>query len=227
MSGYNDLAIVVKRTNYQEADRIIKLYTAKKGMISALAKGVRKQKSKIASAVEPFCLSEVRYISSKSQLVTITSASVKKYYESIMNDLEKQLIAAEALKLVDRYVEDSGHGDYFDLLNAYFDHLNEMNSNELCQLWWQLNFLDLTGHRFNLHLELNGSTLTKDRKYNFDYDSGSFFSSSQGMYDSNHIQLLRLVLANQPDKLLKLKNVSSYSSDLLPLTKKFLSYTFG
>lgn len=227
MSGYNDLAIVVKRTNYQEADRIIKLYTSKKGMISALAKGVRKQKSKIASAVEPFCLSEVRYISTKSQLVTITSASVKKYYEKIMVDLEKQLLAAEALKLIDRYVEDSGHGDYFDLLKNYFEHLNDMNDNDLCQLWWQLNFLDLTGHRFNLHHELNGASLVKDQKYNFDFESGSFFSSSQGIYDSNHIQLLRLVLANEPDKLLKLKNVSNYSVELLPLTKKFLSYTFG
>lgn len=226
MSGYTDLAIVVKRTNYQEADRIIKFYTSKKGLVTVLAKGVRKQKSRLASSVEPFCLTEIHFFNSKSQLSTITSANVKKYYSNIAKDLKKQNLAADSIRLIERYVQDSGSSEYFNLLKEYLESLDNLKNNELCQIWWQVNFLNLTGHLFNLNSDITGVKLSRGVKYKFDFESGSFLSSSEGSYGANHIQLLRLLLVNSPDKLLQLKDLELYTNNLADLTDKFTKLTF-
>ena len=44
-------AIVLARTNYGEADRIVSVLTADKGKVRLLAKGVRKIKSKMMAKV--------------------------------------------------------------------------------------------------------------------------------------------------------------------------------
>ena len=48
-------AFVLKRTNYREADRILNLITPE-GKISAIARGARREKSKLAGGIEMFCL---------------------------------------------------------------------------------------------------------------------------------------------------------------------------
>ena len=53
-------AIVLRRTNYGEADRILNFLT-EQGVIAAIAKGVRKEKSKLAGAVELFTVSDITH----------------------------------------------------------------------------------------------------------------------------------------------------------------------
>ena len=64
-------AIILRRTNFGEADRILSLLTPE-GKISAIARGVRKQKSKLAGGVEIFALNEVVLIEGKSDIQTIS-----------------------------------------------------------------------------------------------------------------------------------------------------------
>ena len=52
------LAIVLRRTDFGEADRIVNLLTPS-GKVSAMARGVRKPKSKLAGGIEVFALNEV------------------------------------------------------------------------------------------------------------------------------------------------------------------------
>ena len=51
-------AIVLRRTNYGEADRILQLLTPE-GRRSVMAKGVRREKSKLAGGIELFALTDV------------------------------------------------------------------------------------------------------------------------------------------------------------------------
>ena len=53
-------AIVLKRTDYAEADRIIQLLTPQ-GRRTVIAKGVRRQRSKLAGGIELFAVSESKY----------------------------------------------------------------------------------------------------------------------------------------------------------------------
>ena len=47
-------AVVLRSMRYGEADRILHLYTPQRGRISAIAKGVRKTRSRFGGRLEPF-----------------------------------------------------------------------------------------------------------------------------------------------------------------------------
>ena len=67
------LAYVLKRTNYGEADRILNIITPD-GKRAVIAKGVRKEKSKLAGGVEMFSLSELNIHYGKGEFGLVTSA---------------------------------------------------------------------------------------------------------------------------------------------------------
>ena len=58
MKTYRTRAIVLRRTNYGEADRVVQLLTVE-GRRSVMARGVRKEKSKLAGGIELFAVSDV------------------------------------------------------------------------------------------------------------------------------------------------------------------------
>ena len=58
MKTYRTQAVVLRRTNYGEADRILQLLTPD-GRRSVMARGVRKEKSKLAGGIELFAVSDV------------------------------------------------------------------------------------------------------------------------------------------------------------------------
>lgn len=58
MKTYRTKAVVLRRTNYGEADRILQLLTPD-GRRSVMARGVRKEKSKLAGGIELFAVSDV------------------------------------------------------------------------------------------------------------------------------------------------------------------------
>ena len=93
-------AFVLRRTNFGEADRIINFLT-EQGLISAIAKGVRKEKSKLAGAVELFCLSEITLHSGlNNKLCVLTSAKMLEAYSNIVYDLEKLELASLVMKKI-------------------------------------------------------------------------------------------------------------------------------
>ena len=67
-------AIVVRGIKYGEADRILHLYTPERGRVSAIAKGVRRAKSRFGGRLEPFFRLQLVLYEGKSDLLTVTSA---------------------------------------------------------------------------------------------------------------------------------------------------------
>ena len=59
---------------YGEADRILHLYTPHRGRVSAIAKGVRRAKSRFGGRLEPFFRLQLVLYEGKSDLLTVTSA---------------------------------------------------------------------------------------------------------------------------------------------------------
>ena len=68
-------AIVLRRTDYGEADRILQLLTPE-GKKSVVAKGVRREKSKLAGGIELFSVSEVVIHEGKGELGILTGAKL-------------------------------------------------------------------------------------------------------------------------------------------------------
>src|SRR3954464_1952573 len=66
-------AIVLRSMRYGEADRILHLYTPERGRVSAIAKGVRKTKSRFGGRLEPFFRLHLVLYEGRSELLTVTS----------------------------------------------------------------------------------------------------------------------------------------------------------
>ena len=90
-------AIILRRTNFGETDRILNLLTPE-GQKSVRARGVRKEKSKLAGGIELFCVSDVVIHEGRSDIGTLTSAKMLKFYQNILTDLERLELASQILK---------------------------------------------------------------------------------------------------------------------------------
>jgi DNA repair protein RecO (recombination protein O) len=67
-------AVVLRSMRYGEADRILHLYTPTRGRVSAIAKGVRKTRSRFGGRLEPFFHLRLVLHEGRSDLLTVTSA---------------------------------------------------------------------------------------------------------------------------------------------------------
>src|SRR3712207_8968448 len=62
MAVYKSKGIVLRSIRYGEADRILDLYTRDSGLVSAIAKGIRRTKSRFGARLEPLsCVDFVAY----------------------------------------------------------------------------------------------------------------------------------------------------------------------
>jgi DNA repair protein RecO (recombination protein O) len=67
-------AVVLRSMRYGEADRILHLYTPDRGRVSAIAKGVRRAKSRFGGRLEPYFRLRLVLYQGRSDLLTVTSA---------------------------------------------------------------------------------------------------------------------------------------------------------
>ena len=126
---YRTHAVVLRRHNIGEADRVLTLFTPTHGKIRAVAKGVRRMKSRLAGHVELFSRVDVLLAHGRS-LDIVTQAEVRDPFPSLRGDLWKAAYASYIAELVDRFAEERHDGPesrvLFDVLVGalgYFDRL--------------------------------------------------------------------------------------------------------
>jgi DNA repair protein RecO (recombination protein O) len=206
--------IVLSRTNFGEADRIVKLLTPASGKISLVAKGVRKPKSKLAGGIELFSVSSVTYLRGRGDLGRLISARLDKHYGNIVKRIDRVQLGYELIKALDRATEDEPETEYFDLLLQVFQALDDQLIDvTLIRFWFNVQLVKLSGHSPNLHTDATGAKLTADHRYTFDYDAVSFTDHPEGQFTADHIKFLRLSFAGGSPKLLQ--QVTG-TEDLLP-----------
>lgn len=213
--------IVLARTDFGEADRILTILTKDQGKIRAIAKGVRKVKSKLAGGIELFSISQISYIQGKSDIYTLTSTRLEKHFNNIVGDINRTMYAYEVLKDFNRSTEDNAEADYFQLLAASLEALNDIKVDQpLIQFWLNLQLLELAGQPPNLRSDAAGNKLQPEETYNFDPESMAFAQSAKGSYNQQHIKLLRLGLGlESPKSLTKIDGLEKILPACLQLTK--------
>lgn len=101
VSTYKTEGIIIKRTNYGEADRILTIYTKHYGKIKAIAKGVRKITSRRGGNLELFNCCRFFLVKGRHWDI-ITEAVVMRSFLSRMHDLKSIGDAFYVAELVDR-----------------------------------------------------------------------------------------------------------------------------
>lgn len=121
-------AIVLSRRAYREYDQIITLYTKERGLITLVAKGVKKIQSKNNSALEPFSYVHVGVAPGK-EYDYITSVMIERYFCSLREDLYKTLVASFiCTTLVGILGEEEADPILYDFLLASFIRFEESSS---------------------------------------------------------------------------------------------------
>lgn len=193
MNTYRTQAIVLRRTNYGEADRIVQLLTPD-GRRSVMARGVRKEKSKLAGGIELFAVSDVVLGEGKGELGILTSAKLVNFYGKILSDYDRLQFGYIAIKLIAKASDAVDEPEWFDLLKETFAGLDAVSLPlPLVEIWFHVRYAALLGHELNLELDTDGAPLTADGLYRYDSGEQGLSQSPNGVVTGEHIKLLRLV----------------------------------
>lgn len=220
MKSTRTKAIVLRRTNYGEADRILQIITPDYGKISVMAKGVRREKSKLAGAIELFAISDITLVSGKSEIWTLTGAKMDTFFAHIMTDYERMQFAYEAIKQVSKHSEQVNDPAYYILLLEALEAVNDLGiSLDATVTWFWLQLAILSGQGLNLATDTNGMKLVEDKNYNFDHEAGAFVFNENGEYTTEHIKLLRLLSAQRPAVTRRVRGVKPLLSSVRRLVE--------
>lgn len=187
------MGYVLKRTNYAEADRILNLITPQ-GKISAIAKGVRKEKSKLAGGIEMFTLSNYNIHLGRGEFGVITSAKMQKYHGNIIKNFTKMELAAMMLKKLSRAAENSDNSEYFEIINQCLTSLDMSDDDGLTESWFLVRLGKAAGEEINLYRDADGEKLNPELRYFWNTGENSFVLHDNGDFGVNEIKMLRLLL---------------------------------
>ncbi|HEY8324368.1 MAG TPA: DNA repair protein RecO [Ktedonobacterales bacterium] len=154
---YGTEAFTLRRIDYGEADRILTLFTPAYGKTRAIAKGVRKTKSRLAGHLEPFTRSQL-LLASGRELDIVTQAEARERFEGLPGDFWSATAAWYIAELVDRFLEDADpHPRLYALFVETLRRLDTQASEpDRARSWLTLRFfelrlLDELGYRPGLH----------------------------------------------------------------------------
>jgi DNA repair protein RecO (recombination protein O) len=217
--------IVLSRTDYGEADRILTILTPDQGKLRLMARGVRKAKSRLAGGIELFSTTDITYMNGRGEIGTLISARLIKYYSTIVKDIDRVQLGYELIKMLHRATEDQPEAEYFDLLEQAFQALDDPNINlGLIRLWFESRLLYLAGHSPNLKTDTAGQKLVTGQAYNFDFEAMAFAPHQGGNFNAGHIKTLRLLFShNQPKALNQVEGLNALLTDLTPLVRTMLT----
>jgi len=147
LRNYQTEAIIIKRVKLGEADRILTLYTPYLGKIEAVAKGVRRTRSKMAGHLELLTHSQVWLVRGRN-LDTITGGQTLTSFLELKGDLWLTSCALYATELVNQFTAERVE-DYFifKLLLETLEHLSREGNKELALRYFEIKLLGELGYR--------------------------------------------------------------------------------
>ncbi len=140
-------ALILRHSDWGEADRLLVLYTRELGKVRAVAKGVRKLSSRKAGHLEPFMQSSLLLAQGKD-LWIVTQAEMMEAFQPLRESLELTGFAAYTAELIDRFVvEELADPSLYTLAQQTWKRLSEGEDALLVVRFFELKLLDRVGFR--------------------------------------------------------------------------------
>ena len=144
---YKTQAIVLRQRRLGEADKIVTLYTSHRGKLDAVAKGVRRTKSRLAGHLEPLTLGSY-LLAEGRELDIVTQAETVEAFPALRGDLERLGRGLYCAELVDRLTPERSEGaPVFRLINETLALLSGENAVDLVLRYFEMRLLDELGYR--------------------------------------------------------------------------------
>ena len=150
---YTTDAVVLRSLRLGEADRIVHLYTRERGRIGAVAKGIRKTKSRFGGRLEPLSHVTLQLHQGSGELQTVTGVDLVRAHSTVREDFYRLgvgLIGAEAMLRL--FPEQEQNERAFTALTRFLDALEEAGTGagrpalDPLVLAFQLKLLWLSGY---------------------------------------------------------------------------------
>lgn len=150
MNSYKTLGIVIKKTNFGEADSILTILTERFGKVKVIAKGVRKIKSHLAGSLESFMLVNLQLHEGKTFYIA-TGALIEEEFSPLRGDLKKVAKAFFLGELVDKFLEEKQKSDdVFELFTSALSEVSEGLPGPLIQAF-ELKIVEASGFKPELY----------------------------------------------------------------------------
>jgi DNA repair protein RecO (recombination protein O) len=236
---YRTEAVVLRRHDIGEADRLLTLYTPGMGKLRAIAKGVRKPTSRKAGHLELFSHSTLLVARGQS-LDIITQAEMIHPYRALREDLERLTYAHYAAELLDRFAAEGQENQLaFDLLVDTLQRLCETRDLRLTTRFYELRLLALEGYQPQLFRCLGcGDTIQPVVNY-FDPDRGGVLCPrcGEGLLTAstgssrrvrpvpvNTLKVLRYLQTREYEQCMRLRLSSGTHHDMETLMMHYITY---
>lgn len=146
--AFRTQAIILKRRDFGEADRILTIFTPDRGKLDVIAKGARKPTSTKTGHVELFTRTDM-LIHKGRDLDIVSQAEMNMPYMGVREDLVRGAYASYIAELLDRFTgeADEGYEELFELMDDTLDRLCTDNDPRLAVRYFEVQLLDLVGFR--------------------------------------------------------------------------------
>jgi DNA repair protein RecO (recombination protein O) len=143
-------AVVLRHTDWGEADRMLGLYTREQGKLRAIAKGARKLRSRKAGHLEPF--TRVALVLARGRdFWIVTQADTVDAYLPLHDDLVRTGYAAYVIELLDRFTYEEGQNQsIYALLVDTLHRISSGEPNFTAVRYYEMRLLDYLGFRPDL-----------------------------------------------------------------------------
>jgi DNA repair protein RecO (recombination protein O) len=123
-------AIVLRSIRFSEADRILHLYSATRGRVNAIAKGVRKPRSRFGGRLEPFFRLDLLLHEGRGELLTVTNVATVDGYPRLRSSAAALEAGARACDAVLRLLDAAEpNPPAYNLLCRYLAMLDEPSAD--------------------------------------------------------------------------------------------------
>ncbi len=144
---YRTEAIVLRRTDFGEADRLLTVFTPDRGKLKIIAKGARKPTSRKSGHVELFSYGQF-LVAVGRELDIITQAETLEPFLALREDLLRTTYAYYVAELADAFTaERDENRPLFDLLKEAFGWLCTADDLPLVARYYELHLLGLVGYQ--------------------------------------------------------------------------------
>ena len=229
--NYQTEAIIIKKAKLGEADRILTLYTPDLGKIQAVARGVRRPKSKMAGHLELLTHSQVTLARGRNLDIIIGSQTINGFLP-LKTDLWLTSYGLYVTELVNQFTADHIEDEtLFRLLLDTLQALSETNNRELLLRYFEIHLLESSGYRPQLQECVTCHQPLEPVTNFFCASIGSTLCPVCGLNQSfarpisvNALKVLRFILGKDFNAVGRLKIDATLSDELESITRSYLKY---
>jgi len=141
-------AIILRHSDYGEADRIVSFLTAEYGLVKGFARSARSSRRRFGAALEPLAEVGMHWqVRPGRELADLREADLINLHHGLRRDLPTLTLASYGCELAELLFGESGPApELFALLQAFLDHLDSAGASVEARLLYELRILELAGY---------------------------------------------------------------------------------